>query len=134
MVEGVDKLRKRLVDEVPKHVRAALEAGMIEAANTIAAAARLRVPVDTGELKSTIRVSGIRTTKAGNLAISVRAGDETTFVSSPGRGVEFQLARLVEFGTQTRTATPFLRPAYRAQRRRARSIMRRAVRNAIMKG
>jgi HK97 gp10 family phage protein len=133
MVQGIDKLRKRLIDDIPHQVRDALKAGMVEAANTIAAAARLRVPVDTGELRSTIRVSDIRVTKFGNLAISVLAGDETTFVGSPGRGVQFQLARLVEFGTQKRAANPFLTTAFRAQRRRARSIIRRAARNAIVK-
>lgn len=134
MVQGIDKLRKRLVDDIPEKVREALKAGMIEAANAVASGARLRVPVDSGELRDTIRVTDIRVTKAGNLAISVLAGDSTTFVSSPGSGVEFQLARLIEFGTQKRPATPFLTSAYRAQRRRSRTIMRNAARNAIVKG
>jgi HK97 gp10 family phage protein len=131
MVQGMDKVRRRLVDEIPQAVRVALEAAMVEAADLVVAAARLRVPVRTGELAGTIRHHGVKEGRRGGLYVAVTAGDETTVEKSNGK--PYQVARLVEFGTVRAVAEPFLLPAYRATRRRAQTRMRRAVRDAIVK-
>lgn len=132
MVEGIDKLQRRLVDEIPKAVRAALEQAMIESANLIVAGARLRVPIETGEVRDSIRRTDVREGKRGGLYVAISAGDRATETNAGG--TTYQVARLLEFGTMKMPAQPFLLPAYRANRKRAQARMRRAMRDAIMKG
>ena len=127
MVQGIDKLRRRLVDEIPKDVRAALEEAMIESANLIVAGARLRVPVETGELRDSIHRTDIRVGRRGGFYIAITAGQ-------PTKGGHYNTARLVEFGTIDTPAQPFLLPSYRANRKRVQTRIRRAMRDAIMKG
>lgn len=120
------QLKRRLVDEIPNAVRLGLETAMTESANIIVAGAKLRVPVDEGHVRDSIRQHGVREGKRGNLYVAITAGDKTTEHDS------YQVARLLEFGTQKMPAQPFLLPAYRANRRRTQSRMRRAIRDAII--
>ena len=132
MPTGLPELKRRLVDEIPNAVRVGLETAMLESANLIVAGAKLRAPVgETGDLQASIRQHGVKVGKFGGLYVAVTAGDETTEKDG------YQVARLVEFGThkdgETHTpAQPFLLPAFRANRRRAKSAMRRAIRDAII--
>jgi HK97 gp10 family phage protein len=128
MVQGLDKVRRRLVDIIPAKVRAEMERAMLESAELIVAGARLRVPVDEGDVRDSIRHHGVKEGSRGGLYIAITAGDKST--ENDG----YQVARLLEFGTMKMAAQPFLLPAYRANRRRARARMRRAARDAIMKG
>jgi HK97 gp10 family phage protein len=128
MVQGLDKVRRRLVDEIPARVRAELETAMLQSADLIVGAARLRVPVDEGDVRDSIRQHGVREGKRGGLYVAITAGDRTT--ENDG----YQVARLLEFGTVKMAAQPFMLPAYRANRKRAQARMRRAMRDAIMKG
>lgn len=125
MVQGIDRLRRALVDELPKEVRAQLEIAMTEGANLIAAGARLRVPVDLGKLRDTIRVSNIYTSRRGALVIRISAGERTP------KG--YNTARLIEFGTVDTPAQPFMLPSQRANRKRAERRMRKAMVDAIRK-
>lgn len=127
MVQGIDRLQRRLVDEMPKAVRAAVEIAMAESADLIVAGARLRVPVESGDLRDSIHRTEVREGKRGGLYVAISAG-------RPTRDGHYNTARIVEFGTMDTPAQPFLLPAYRANRRRAQARIRRAARNAIMKG
>jgi HK97 gp10 family phage protein len=128
MPTGLDQVRRRLVDTIPKAVRAALEQAMIESANLIVAGGKLRVPVDEGDVQDSIRQHGVKEGKRGGLYIAITAGDRTTEADT------WQVARLLEFGTMKMPAQPYLLPAFRANRRRAKTRMRRAVRDAILRG
>jgi HK97 gp10 family phage protein len=130
MVEGVDKLARRLVNEIPRKVRAALEAAMLESADRIVAGARLRVPVESGKVRDSITQHGVREGKRGGLYVAITAGDDSTLTDEKGK--RYQVARLLEFGTVNMPAQPFLLPAYHANRNAARRKMRRAIRDAIM--
>src|SRR5262245_20858570 len=121
MVQGLDKLRKRLVDEIPKEVRAALETEMIASADLIISGAKLRVPVDQGDLRDSIRRTDIRVGKRGGFYVTVVAGQRTPD--------GYNTARIVEFGTMDTPAQPFLLPAFRVNRRRIRTRLRRAIRD-----
>lgn len=132
MVTGIDQLKRRLVDEIPAKVRAALEAAMIESADRIVAGARLRVPVETGELRDSIRHGGVKEGRRGGLYVAVTAGDTGTLTEEKGR--QYQVARLLEFGTVKMPAQPYMLPSYHANRASAKRRMRAAVRNAILKG
>jgi HK97 gp10 family phage protein len=125
MVQGVDKLRRALVDELPKQVRAQLEIAMTEGAALIAAGAKFRVPVDMGNLRDSIRVSNVYTGRRGALVIRISAGEPTPD--------GYNTARLVEFGTVDTPAQPFMLPSQRANRKRAERRMRKAMVDAIRK-
>jgi HK97 gp10 family phage protein len=128
MPTGIPELKRRLVDEIPKAVRAELEQAMLESATVIVAGAKLRVPVDEGDVQDSIRQHGVKEGKRGGLYIAITAGDRTTEADT------WQVARLLEFGTMKMAAQPYLLPAFRANRRRAKAKMRRAVRDAILRG
>jgi len=127
MVQGIEQLKRRLVDEIPKDVRAALEQAMLESADLIVAGARLRVPVESGELRDSIHRTEVREGRRGGLYVAVSAG-------RPTKDGHYNTARIVEFGTVDTPAQPFLLPSYRANKRRVRTRMQRATRDAIMKG
>jgi HK97 gp10 family phage protein len=131
MVEGIEQMRRRLVTELPKRVRLALEAAMIASADRIVAGARLRVPVDEGEVRDSIRHHGVKEGKRGGLYIAVTAGDTSTL--SDEKGKRYQVARLLEFGTVKMAAQPYMLPSYHANRASARRRMRRAITDAIMR-
>jgi HK97 gp10 family phage protein len=128
MPAGIDQLRRRLVDEIPKAVRAELERAMLESADLIVAGARLRVPVDEGDVRDSIRQHGVREGKRGGLYVAITAGDQST--ENDG----YQVARLLEFGTMRMAAQPYLLPSYRANRKRAQRRMRKAIKDAILRG
>jgi HK97 gp10 family phage protein len=128
-VTGVDKVKRMLVSKLPAQIRVELERSMFLNAQLIAAGARLRAPVgETGNVHDSIHVSRVKVNKRGGLSISVSAGNATT--TTPAH---YQVARMLEFGTVDMPAQPFMLPAYRANKKRARSSMRKAIQRAIQK-
>jgi HK97 gp10 family phage protein len=125
MVQGIDQLKRRLVDVVPKNLRIALESAMIESADRIVAGAKIRVPVDEGDLRDSIHRTDVREGKKGNLYIAITAGERTP------NG--YNTARIVEFGTVDTDPQPFLLPSYRANRKSAQRRMRKAMKDALVK-
>jgi HK97 gp10 family phage protein len=120
------RLKRRLVVEIPNAVRVGLETAMVEGANLIVAGAKLRVPVDEGDVQSSIRHHGVKEGKRGGLYVAMTAGDKSTEADT------YQVARLLEFGTQKMPAQPYMLPAFRANRRRVKAKMQRAIRDAII--
>jgi hypothetical protein len=86
MVQGLDKLKRRLVDVIPAKVRGEMERAMLESAELIVAGARLRVPVDEGEVRASIRHHGVKEGKRGGLYIAITAisRPRTTAIRSRG--------------------------------------------------
>lgn len=130
-VEGIDKLKANFAKLGRSLLRAAHPA-MLEGADDIVNTAKLLVPVESGQLRNTIRRSGIKKTRRKqNDMVEVLAGDETTTV---GTSKNFQLARIVEFGTTSFRAEPFMRPALRRHRGPITQRMRNAISDAIKRG
>ncbi len=128
-VTGVDRVKRMLVNRLPAQIRIELERSMALSAQVIAAGARLRAPVgETGHVRDSIRASRVKVNRRGGLSVSVSAGNATT--TTPAR---YQVARMLEFGTSEMPAQPFMLPAYRANKKRARSAMRKAIQRAIQK-
>src|SRR5690606_25303855 len=103
----------------------------------VAAAMRHLVPRDDGDLLRSIRVedaSSITTRRGerGFIGVVVKAGDSSTAVTT-ATGGKFQNARLQEFGTRNRPASPYFYPAWRMNRSRVRSGLSRAIRKAWKK-
>jgi HK97 gp10 family phage protein len=93
------------------------------AAEVVADAARQRVPVLTGTLKDTIRVT--RLTGDPRRNIRIYAGSRIkggSMKKGAERGAFY--AHMVEYGTVKMRARPFLRPALNASKSTIQSILR----------
>lgn len=146
---GFAKLARKLnrfPAEVEKQVRAAMELAAEAVCNT----ARNLVPVDDGKLKKSIgwtwgeaprgsivlRLLKGSKKKNGGLTITIYAGDSEAFYA---RWVEFGTAPHVNGGlfagsaNPGTSAQPFFFPAYRANKKRAKSGIRRAITKAAKK-
>lgn len=85
-----------------------------DSAEAMAAGARERVPVDTGELRDSIRAE-----KTGELEHRAAAGDNKAFY-----------AMFVEMGTRNQPAHPYMIPAFEAEKRVAEGRVVNALRKA----
>jgi len=95
----------RVVDWAPERITAEIEKKAMDrlekAAEYVADAARSRVPVDTGRLRDTIRVTRLK----GDPKLDIRV-----YAGSREKGGAFY-AHMIEYGTVKMKAKPFLRPA-----------------------
>lgn len=125
-------LEKRL-KAIPEAVVTGVRPALVKGAEEIAATMRALVPVDEGDLKSSITVTapgqttpayaegGGKRTAGSNQAL-VTAGNEDV-----GHG------HLQEFGTVAQEAQPFMRPAERIANPKAQRRINRAIGQAIKK-
>lgn len=142
MVEGVAQLTRNLTNVIPARVQQAARTAMEQGAEEIVAMMKRLVPVDQGDLRDSIGwtwgnapagsmiigTMGNRDYKT--MRITIFAGNEKTIVTNE-RGIEFQNARLQEFGTQRMSANPFFFVSWRTMKKRVRSRIARNVRTAI---
>jgi len=133
MVKGLEAVEADLIRRL-YNVRLTAKQEARSQGEGVAAAARYLAPRDDGNLIRSIRVEdadSVTTSKGEHdfIGVKVVAGDETTMVTN-GSGGRFQNARIQEFGTKTRGANPYFFPAWKANRRRVRSAISRAIRKA----
>lgn len=97
-------------EQITKEIETRAMDRLEKAGELVAARARNKVPVNTGKLKSTIRVTRLKGDP--KLNIRVYAGDRVKG-GSRNKGAERGAfyAHMVEFGTAKMAARPFLRPA-----------------------
>jgi HK97 gp10 family phage protein len=124
---------QKIRDEVARELE-------VQAANVVADMKRL-VPVSTGALrdsigwtwgdapKGAITLGTVRGRRYARMAITIYAG---TRDKSLGAADAFY-ARFQEFGTVKMTANPFFYPAWRANRKRVKGAITRAVKRAVRK-
>ncbi|MFJ6019782.1 HK97-gp10 family putative phage morphogenesis protein [Nocardiopsis alba] len=108
---GVNQLRKRL-RELSSEVRDGAIAAVTEAGDSVAKDMENNVPVDQGDLRSSISSEVNR----GNLVAEVGP-----------RGSDVYYGYFQEFGTANMPANPFAQPAYEAERKRFPGRMRKHV-------
>lgn len=144
---GLDRLKKKL-RRFPEAVEAEIKAALEQSANEIVALAKSLAPSDSGTLRNSIAwtygdapqgaivLGKVRASNSGNLRITVYAG-----------GPDAYYARFIEWGTAPHlnggrfagsqnpgtAAQPFFFPAFRANRKRAKSRITRAVNKAAKK-
>lgn len=133
MVKGIPQVRDDLIRRI-HNVRLAAKNEARVQAQGVAKAMQFLAPQDDGDLIRSIRVEDAETvtTRKGSrdfVGVAVKAGDSTTVVTNASGG-RFQNARIQEFGTKARSANPFFFPAWKANRRRVRSAITRAIRKA----
>ena len=137
MVNGIPEVQAMFRRKAAK-VASAAKAQAQTSGEQVASAMRYLAPREQGELIRSIRVedaASITTSKGerGFIGVVVKAGDETTIVTNH-TGARFQNAKLQENGTKNMPASPYFNPAWRANRRRVRSAISRAVRKAWKDG
>lgn len=99
VVTGIPEIDKALAELERKAQRKIVSSAMRKAMKIVQAEAKNNAPVDTGELKKSIKVrAGKR--RRGAITIDVRTQD-------PNHKEKF-----LEFGTVKMAARPFMRPAY----------------------
>lgn len=139
MVEGIDRLKRKLTKTIPQAVFDVTIKAMEQGASDVVAMMRRLAPKDSGALAQSINwtwgdapkgamVLGKSSPTRDGLVITIYAGDQTTMV---GEREQFQLARLQEFGTQHMQAHPYFFPSWRTLRKRVRSRVTRQMRKAV---
>lgn len=117
----MDQQAKALKAEIERRIQAATEAARLEAQNqaaTVAGLMKILAPKDDHKLERSIKATRTDT------GAKVTAGDATTIVTNRSGG-RFQNARLQEFGTKSRPASPYFFNTWRGKRRTVRSALTR---------
>lgn len=129
MVQGVAALQRRLEKLVPEAIENRIKQAMGQAAEQVCDDMRRLVPVVSGDLKRSIGWTfgdapkgtvALASTQSRGLKVTIYAG-----------GGEAFYARWIEFGRKSAPAHPFFYPAYRANKRRIKSQITRALNKAL---
>lgn len=139
-VEGAARVR-RLLAQIPAKVQEAAQRSLEQSAEEIVQLMRRLAPRDSGALANSIgwtwgdapagsmTLGTVKGGKAsgsiyGSMVITIYAGGKVA-------GADAFYARFQEFGTRKMRANPFFYPAYRANKKRVRSRLTRAIRKAL---
>lgn len=104
-IKGLEELIKNLNSLPDKLEKRVIRAAVRQGANVIKKKAQSYVPIDKGDLKKSIKVSGEKA-KPGVIAFKVRP------TGNKKKGISVFYGRFQEFGTSKMPAHPFMRPAY----------------------
>lgn len=128
-IEGGKQLERALKRIGPEFEKKIAKSAVRAGANVIAKEARLLAPDESGTLKRSIKVVA-RSKRVGDAVASVvtRSGKRWT-----ARGMNAWYAGMVEFGTEKRPATPFLRPALDGKGAEAVKAMAKKIRERMSK-
>jgi HK97 gp10 family phage protein len=114
MSAQTDRLNARLA-AIPLAVREAVTPALLKSGNELAERIKALIPVESGALKDSIKVTQVTETK-----VTVSEG-----------GPDAPYAQHVEYGTKHAHAEPHFWPAYRLTRSRLRRRIKRAVTQAF---
>ena len=124
-IQGLTELRKKLA-AMPRATKAEIRKVLEVSATEMVSLAKSLAPVDSGDLRDSIRSEPGR----HDLAVVVRAGGALTTVPARAGNGEFDYSISVEHGTIDTPEQPFFWPSYRAVKKRAKNRATRAVRKA----
>ena len=133
MSAQLDRLSRRL-EAIPRHVREAVAPSLLQSGEELANRMRSLAPVDEGDLKGSIAVTG--------------PGESTPAYSQPGGAMivpenkvlvtagndAVRYPHLVEYGTAEAEAQPFFWVSFRLLRKRLANRTKRAVAKAVREG
>lgn len=139
-VEGAARVR-RFLTQIPATVREAAQRSLEQSAEEIVQLMRRLAPRDSGALANSIGWTW-GDAPAGSMTIGTVKGGKgsgsiygsmviTIYAGGKIAGTDAFYARFQEFGTRQMRANPFFYPAYRANKKRVRSRLTRAIRKAI---
>ncbi len=131
-VLGLGSLKRKLL-AIPEQAKAEIRKAMEASADEVVRLAKSLAPVDTGDLQMSISWTWGDAPK-GTMTLGRVVGDKNDMVITVyAGGSEAYWARWVEFGTSKMKAQPFFLPAYRANRKRVRSRIKRGINKAAKK-
>lgn len=141
MVEGLDRLERKLKKTIPAKAIELTRRAMEQSAEEIVGMMRRLVPADTGALRDSIgwtwgdapkgsMVIARSKAQTDGLMITIYAGTRDKSLGD----LDAYYARFVEFGTQKMAAQPFFFVSWRALRRRAGNRIKRQMRKGIREG
>jgi hypothetical protein len=131
-VKNLAEFNRQMTLQIPAAILATTRAGIEETIGPLVSEMKSLAPYDEKtspgrrrhpvHVRDSIRAKWVDDKKAENSALALKmviiAGSaETEVLASKQRGKRFQLARLIEFGTQRHPARPFFFPVWRAHRR-----------------
>jgi HK97 gp10 family phage protein len=108
-LKGADKLLAALKDLEPKLAKGVLSKAMRAGAKPILETAKAMAPVDTGDLRRSLKIRAIKRNRKGRVGVVIST-DKGFF-----KGDTFYAA-FHEFGTSRMPARPFIRPAFDAHK------------------
>lgn len=127
---GIGSLKRRLA-AIPKAVKEAAYVDTMKAAEDIANTMRRLAPVDSGDLKESIAVTGPgETTPAHSQPGGSHVVPENAVAITAGNS-KVRYAHLVEWGSEQAEARSFFFSGYRLAKRKALARIRRGIRKAI---
>jgi len=127
---GLKRFQMRMRN-IPEQIRKTVAPALVASAEEIAAVQRGLAPVDDGDLKDSIEVTGPGgTTPPYSQPGGSRTVKENEAVVTVGN-TSVRYAHLQEYGTTFHAAQPFFWPGYRLMRKRAANRIKRAVSKAV---
>ena len=130
MGQGLASFQRRM-RAIPQAVREAVDPSLLEAADIIADAMRTLAPVDDGDLKASIAVTGPgqATPPYSQPGGSLVVPENTAVVTAGNSAVRY--AHLAEYGTTKSAAQPYFWPGFRLTRERALTKIKAGISRAI---
>lgn len=130
MGEGLASFQKRM-QAIPAAVREGVAPALLRAGDLVADTARQFAPVDSGDLRASIAVTGPNES-APPYAMEggARVVPENAAVVTVGN-TKVRYPHLVEYGTRHAAAKPFFWPAFRITRKRALAMIKAGISRAI---
>lgn len=130
MGAGIASFQKRL-QAIPKAVREGVRLPLIEAADMVADAMRALAPVDQGDLRSSIQVTGpLESTPPYSQPGGSSVVPENTAAVTVGNS-NVRYPHLLEYGTTKAPAQPFFWAGYYLTQDKAAKIIKRGIIKAV---
>jgi HK97 gp10 family phage protein len=122
---------QRRIEAIPQAVREQVRPVLAASGNELAATMRALAPVDEGDLRESIAVTGPgqATPPYSQPGGSQIAGELEVLVTAGNDNVRYP--HLVEYGTAHAPAQPFFWPAFRLGRKKLASKIKRAIGKAV---
>jgi HK97 gp10 family phage protein len=127
-IKGLASLNRKF-ERLPKSAEDAARKAIAISADEIVAMAKRLVPVDEGDLRASIGWTWGEAPEGTKVLGSARGGAALTATIFAGDHKAFY-ARWIEFGTVKMSAHPYFFPSYRANAKRAKSRIKRAINKA----
>lgn len=120
-ISGIPEIQKKFEALPAKMQRKLLRSAMTKVARIVVAEAKARVPVDTGELRKSIKVAGLAGGRGAGLA--ARGGGKAAPIGKRVRATT-PYAHIIEKGRKNAGAQPFLAPALESKESQIRELIK----------
>ena len=127
---GLKRFQERM-RAIPKEVREAVKPALMKSGNELAGAMKALAPVDEGDLRDSIEVTGPgeQTPPYSQPGGSATVPENAVAVTAGNSDVRYP--HLVEYGTTKAPAQAFFWPAFRSNRKRSTNRIKRAISKAV---